>query len=87
MKSAIDEMFMNYEVWVTTLDSMVYSYDQKSRLDAMIAEIASKVFTDFLSVRVDREMKWIKVECKSETILYAAGSVSRLSQNHDQRHL
>lgn len=87
MKSAIDEMFMNYEVWLTTLDSMVYSDDQKSRLDAMISEIASKIFTDFLSVRVDREMKWIKVECKSETILYAAGSVSRLSQNHDQRHL
>ena len=68
MKSAIDEMFMNYEVWLTTLDPMVYSDDQKSRLDAMIAEIASKILTDFLSGRVDSEMKLIKDTCKSEKI-------------------
>lgn len=86
---AIKQILISYEVWLTTIDSTVYSDDQKSRFDAMISEIAAKIFKDFLSVSVDRRMKWIKVELKNETIVFAAGTVNRLnrlSQNHDQNH-
>ena len=75
MKEAIDEMLLNYGVWQHTLDNSNFPDDQKARLDAMINEIGMKIFDDVFSVSVDRDMRWIKVSLKDQTLLFANGSM------------
>jgi len=78
MKEAIDEMLLNYDVWQHTLDNSNFPDEQKARFDAMINEIGMKIFDDVSSVSVDRDMRWIKVSLKSETLLFANGSMARI---------
>lgn len=78
MKEAIDEMMLNYNVWQQTLYNDSFSDEQKCRLDAMITEIGMKIFDDVSSVSVDREMKWIKVVLKNETLIFVNGALSRI---------